>query len=467
MPAAPALPKKEPPAAVQPPVRVQAQAQAQAQGVPPGSWFNNSRAPMQAQYTGMQQQHVPRRFPGHFMPHRLCNHFSGHGWCRMADACTFAHGMQELHPSVHAQMGAQAGQAPMKTIVVKGKGKGKMVGVNGKGHAAVETADYASKAAAEAAGGEEAIAEELALEADQFANFQFNTGAQVFVPLPAAPEVPAEEPAEAQGAGPSEGAGDEDSISPGRRRPQPQPLQLDNSPQQTAATAGALPLPSPASLILSQPLASPLNVATRTLTARQPLSSPKVVMVSPTRYLGAGAGIIQQSLTSPKAILVGSNGLSASFPSLAMPSPKTVVVAARRPSESTLPLSSAEVTTKPASAQGTAPAPAMTLTVLSSPTSAAAAAAVPGAQFVLRSPCMGAVSPSGQAQSPMPISRGMLLQARTVVQKLEQGPPGLAHCAPTPTTKAQKFGFQYPQPGWFSTIAAPPAQGARRLSNPN
>merc|ERR1740121_3412473 len=122
--------------------------------------------------------------------------------------------MQELHPSMHAQMGAQAGQAPMKTIVVKGKGKGKMVGINGKGHAAVETADYASKAAAEAAGGEEAFAEELALEAerpqaDQFANFQFNTAAQVFVPLPAAPEAPAEEqPAEAQGAGPSEGAGD-------------------------------------------------------------------------------------------------------------------------------------------------------------------------------------------------------------------------------------------------------------------
>merc|ERR1740121_3143954 len=61
-------------------------------------------------------------------------------------------------------------------------------------------------------------------------------------------------------------------------------------------------------------------------------------------------------------------------------------------------------------------------------------------------------TPAGQPKTPQPITRGMLLQARTVVQRLEQGPPGLAHCAPTPTTKAQRFGFQYPQPGWFRTI---------------
>jgi len=67
----------------------------------------------------------------------------------------------------------------------------------------------------------------------------------------------------------------------------------------------------------------------------------------------------------------------------------------------------------------------------SSPVVASTQAAIPGTQVA--------------------IPRDMLLQARTVVQRAEQGPPGLATCAPTPTTKAKNFGFKYPQPGWIVT----------------
>lgn len=67
------------------------------------------------------------------------------------------------------------------------------------------------------------------------------------------------------------------------------------------------------------------------------------------------------------------------------------------------------------------------------------------------------MSPSSAAvlQSPKPISRGILLQARSVVQQLEQGPPGLAVFAPTPTTKARRLGFRYPEPGGLKTVDAP------------
>lgn len=89
----------------------------------------------------------------------------------------------------------------------------------------------------------------------------------------------------------------------------------------------------------------------------------------------------------------------------------------------------------------------------------------------LQSPCSSAVasSPLSQARSPRArligspvspgspriLSREVLLQARTVAQRVQQGPPGLAQFAPTPTSKAKHVGFAYPQPGWL--VAQPSA----------
>ncbi|CAK0910912.1 unnamed protein product, partial [Prorocentrum cordatum] len=67
--------------------------------MPPGAWYN---APGAAVY---QQQQPAGRFAGHFMPHRLCHHFTNQGWCRKEEACTFAHGPTELHPRAAATAG--------------------------------------------------------------------------------------------------------------------------------------------------------------------------------------------------------------------------------------------------------------------------------------------------------------------------------------------------------------------------
>lgn len=72
---------------------------------------------------------------------------------------------------------------------------------------------------------------------------------------------------------------------------------------------------------------------------------------------------------------------------------------------------------------------------------------------------LGSPQGPGLLGSPQPISRNALLQRRVVVQKFEQGPPGLANCAPTPTSHARKIGFRYPQPGWIITQPVPVAQG--------
>jgi len=68
---------------------------------------------------------------------------------------------------------------------------------------------------------------------------------------------------------------------------------------------------------------------------------------------------------------------------------------------------------------------------------------------------LGGASPMAAARlqaAEVPYSRNMLLSARTVAQRLEIGPPGLADCAPTPTSAARNFGFKFPQPGYISTV---------------
>ncbi|CAE8721236.1 unnamed protein product, partial [Polarella glacialis] len=96
--------------------------------VPPGAHGSSSVQPVVSMPPVAQVQ-VPRNFPGHFKPHRLCNHWNAHGWCRKAETCTFAHGLEELHGDVHMQLSQQSALDPPTVakdgrIVVPGVAKG-------------------------------------------------------------------------------------------------------------------------------------------------------------------------------------------------------------------------------------------------------------------------------------------------------------------------------------------------------
>lgn len=296
--------------------------------MPPGAWCNPVGA-------AVYQQQPAGRFAGHFMPHRLCHHFTNHGWCRKEEACTFAHGPMELHPRAAAAAGLAQPQMAVAPVVAK------------------------ARPALYAGGG-----------------FTFNADAPTFEPsLEAAPAAAAGEAPQGGEEGPP---GDQpprpssSSRSPSRRVP-PAPLTLDEpgSPSGRAATA-------------------PLAPAQTTPLARRTLVAPAAGSPS------ASAMPRQQVLYSPKHVQLS-------------------------------PSSGASMASTMASA-----------TLLTSP---------------MAVPLKGPLWPSSPvvASPQVAIPRDMLLQARTVVQRAEQGPPGLATCAPTPTTKAKNFGFRYPQPGWIVT----------------
>lgn len=420
--------------------------------------------------------HLPRRFPGHFVPHRLCNHFTAHGWCRKAEACTFAHGLQELHPEVQHQLAPQMGLVPV-AYPGAGKGKGKVMGkTNGKGYVLEN----------EQASFYELSMDAAAYEAAQMADglFSFNAGAAPFVPkIPGAEANDAtKELASVDGHVAEDGADkaqhpevelDHEDLTPSRRRPHPSPLQLDDSPSASISTMrvisqslGSIVMsPTAVTTVVRQSMMSPTRTSARIITTRQPLASPKTVMISPTKYAGATSGPLH-GFTSPKTVVISSSATSAVHP-LPLASPKTVLIGPGSSISATLSATIASAMAAVAASSGPAPAapgPAVTPLPPGSPTVGPLLLTPSrGPGMVFRSPAgapwpgsptMGAASPQGLPGTPLPISRGLLLQARTVVQRLEQGPPGLAHCAPTPTTKAQRFGFRYPQPGWFSTVSA-------------
>mmetsp|Transcript_84848 Transcript_84848/g.245316 ORF Transcript_84848/g.245316 Transcript_84848/m.245316 type:complete len:419 (+) Transcript_84848:95-1351(+) len=362
----------------QPPRIATVTAQTAVASAPPGSWYGGGAAP--TPLLSIPQSTAPRRFPGHFMPHRLCNHFSAQGWCRKAETCTFAHGWQELHPDVQAQMAKSMGLTQAVAGNNKGKGKG---GKSGVGTNEV----LAAKANIDAA--------YLRSCADA-TNFNFNVGATPFLPTTdgsdvAAPGVAEDEEEEEESAPRS----DDSPSGSQSRRPVPAPLQLDDSPNGHSAAVPAVAQPSPLGgttrVVVRQPLPSPLYVPTTTM-LRTPLASPhSAAMISPSAVKSLPRTVLMPSTTFPAA----------------MQSP--VRVTSVRPSSGLWPGS-----------------PTMPL------------------------------SPTTLAAPRNPIPRNMLLQARTFVQKLEQGPPGLAHCAPTPTTKAYRTGFRYPQPGWLMTTSQSP-----------
>jgi len=425
------------------------------QQAPPG-WFGAHGA--HGAHPQMLAAMPARRFPGHFVPHRLCNHFSIHGWCRKAEACTFAHGMQELHPDVQAQMvpapqpGLTMGHSVAGTTHVKVKGGGKgavsasddirqMLGIPKHGEQAAPPQERAagnpvlSTAPGRAPPPAAAVEDRFMMGPDCAAeahaggapalngaadDFTFNAGAVPFVPQPASNGV-----AESHGAGAKESRSNSSPSSPNLRRPVPSPLTDDaDSPVRASAingTVASIPPSSPSAVVIKTvvrrpSVASPVSAASQlTSSVRQQAMSPKATMMSPNSSMQATASAVAMTaISSPVS----------STAHLQLQSP-------------------------------TAKGPMSLL--LRSPVSRASVP-WPGSPTV-------AMSPLAAPSTPVPIARSTLLQARTVVQRIEQGPPGLAHCAPTPTTKAKNLGFRYPEPGWLTARPMPgrsPAPARRK-----
>lgn len=348
---------------------------------PPG-WFDPRVQAVQATVG-----HVPRRFPGHFMPHRLCNHFTAHGWCRKAEACTFAHGMQELHPDVQAQLLPQLGY-PVPQPIVQVKGKAKDKGKGSQPGSVIMTAAPQYISLGDPALGYPMTGSDLNAGAAVFefgthpSHFEFNVGAAPFVPLVEADqqdEQDQEEQHQQQAQGAHNGDHDADPSSPSRRRPAPAPLNLDDSPMvASSAMPGTMVVVTPQAVMRTVQPGVGRVVST---VIRPTILTPTATMMSPSRNL------VTMTLTSPTAARL-------------LQSPARGPVVFRSP-----------------------------------------AVVWPSSPLLL--------SPKVAPSTPVPISRNIFLQARTVAQRLELGPPGLAHCAPTPTTKAGNFGFRYPQPGWL------------------
>eukprot|EP00930_Biecheleria_cincta_P077220 TRINITY_DN6449_c0_g1_i1.p1 TRINITY_DN6449_c0_g1~~TRINITY_DN6449_c0_g1_i1.p1 ORF type:complete len:544 (-),score=74.84 TRINITY_DN6449_c0_g1_i1:58-1533(-) len=420
---------------------------------PPGSFF----VPPQVSAAQVQQvpmMQVPRRFPGHFAPHRLCNHWNAHGWCRKAETCTFAHGLQELHPDVQAQLLAQQPGMPPPSVtkdgrlVVNGSDRSKapgavatampsasqMVPVMAAARgpqmlsfppppASANSAAYPGSMAAAAPRRLSAVGAVAAPGAVHHAsahNFEFNVGAQPFFPVVAGAQ--AQKPQSIEGEL-NDGAenddddeeGDSSSSSPGKRRPAPAPLTLDDSPANVAQPAAmsrvAAASPTAVSQVVSRPVAAgyiPLQSPMRISVVSRPLPA-STMTLSPTYAVASS----MQSLASPMAI-----------PMAAAPMPS--------PTRAPVPM----------------PSPTRVLMSMKSPTAGLSGPMWPGSPTaVLMSP-QAARSPT----TPVPIDRNTLLQARQFAVQVNQGPPGLDMWAPTPTTKAGLLGFRYPAPGYISAM---------------
>lgn len=340
----------------------------------------------------LNPQQPPRNFPGHFMPHRLCNHFTAHGWCRRAEACTFAHGLQELHPDVRAQL---SGLGLPPDVVRGGKSKGKGKGPTVEAAEEVRKILGAMQTTMPVMMGNGACGQYSYFS--QFADmnsFNLNAGAAEFVPVTGASfqGVPQEflggdDEDDGSENGGTTNQADAGSNTPSRRRPAPAPLTLDADMTPTTVAQ----FQSPTANVVVRPLSSPIHVQS-TLVMRAPTGS--TALMSPT----GGHYFPTYSVASPTAALAP------------LPSPVR------------------------------APLPQP----LASPVHVAITTGWPGSpQYLL--------SPMTKPPTPVPISRGTLLQGRTVAIHMEQGPPGLANFAPTPTTRAANLGFRYPHPGYMVT----------------
>ncbi|CAE7819989.1 unnamed protein product [Symbiodinium sp. CCMP2456] len=344
---------------------------------------------------------VPRRFPGHFMPHRLCNHWNLQGWCKKAETCTFAHGIEELHPDVQAQLLQQKPGMPPPTVTKDGRLVVHGVSTVSKpaGKVATETVGYPT------AQMQSALASLYGAQANSLlgsgtttlspfasvTNFPFNlTPGTVPSALPALlsqPGGPGLSDLKENLSDPEDGLCSSSPGTPSKRvtgRPAPAPLSLDDISPADGQAMMVRPLVSPSvaaqyTTIRTQPMASPMRVP---LVSR-PLPSP-ISTGTPTAgaMSNTATSVAMAAISTPKAVPA---------PSLTSPARVTAHFSVRTPTSG--------------------------LVWPGSPTKV--------------------ISPAQPATPEVPIDRSTLLQARQVAVRLDQGPPGLAMWAPTPTTKAE------------------------------
>lgn len=363
---------------------------------------------------------VPRRFPGHFMPHRLCNHWNLQGWCKKAETCTFAHGIEELHPDVQAQLLQQKPGMPPPTVTKDGR-----LVVHGVSTVSKPAGKVATETGYPTAQMQSALASLYGAQANSLlgsgtttlspfasvTNFPFNlTPGTVPSALPALlsqPGGPGLSDLKENLSDPEDGLCSSSPGTPSKRvtgRPAPAPLSLDDISPADGQAMMVRPLVSPSvaaqyTTIRTQPMASPMRVP---LVSR-PLPSP-ISTGTPTAgaMSNTATSVAMAAISTPKAVPA---------PSLTSPARVTAHFSVRTPTSGLV---------------------------------------WPGSPTKVISPA--------QPATPVPIDRSTLLQARQVAVRLDQGPPGLAMWAPTPTTKAGALGFRYPAPGYVSV--APRTPGA-------
>lgn len=357
------------------------------------------------------------RFSTKFMPHQLCSHYTGQGWCRKAEQCTFAHGTQELHPEVAAMyMQPQASLGSSARAMLEARGAAFLQQQQQQSMAqSVLSQDYTANGIEVASMpigttsslGPSIIGTTTSLGqmrteapvavADSAEGFKFNldaapfvAGAQMKFNSQAAPFVPTTQPkmAKVVSIAKDEPDADDDTSPPGIA-------------SESSTLGLTLPIgrrsPRSSSDEQSPSAASRMVPAPLTLGEGMTPSSRRVSVVSPTSVSSRRASLLVGTPTSAvQARILSSQALSPRGTPTARMTPKA------------------------------------------------------------------ALSPSATM-----FDRSTLLQARTVAKKLEQGPPGLGMCAPTPKSEARAYGFQFPQPGYISSrrfslsTSLPPPTGER------
>mmetsp|Transcript_105588 Transcript_105588/g.330196 ORF Transcript_105588/g.330196 Transcript_105588/m.330196 type:complete len:472 (+) Transcript_105588:1-1416(+) len=432
---------------------------------------------------------------GHFMPRRLCSRWLEGGWCWKAETCTFAHGHHELHPDV---LGAVAPMQPMvyprgAAAQPVGTAKGFRFSAGAAPFAPAarvssalrpETAHVEAQALPAKPGAiafnPDAPAFELpasALDATNNRSFKLNADAAPFELRPAidaedcggegfkfnadaTPFEVAVAPAAgplgstsmsnavtASGSAPSAasssepGAAAEAAAEPEEAASGAELAVEKRSPRPATSLPGVMPRQAPA----EPPRAAP---APRPAALQSPEPLPSPAAAAALKFIRRNPALVPES-PGAKALL---HGLVVSPSPLKLPSPGLDLT--RDPSVSTL----ATDLTSPTRSQRASSRVSSVCLELGSPTGAWARSPqlLPAAP-PLPSPCACSpvMSPVALSPSKLQIPRALLLQAGTVSRRIECGPPGLAHCAPTPTSTARIIGFVHPQPGLIRTTSVP------------
>lgn len=449
--------------------------------------------PQSRQHQPQPQQQPPARRGGQFVPRRLCNRWLEGGWCWKAEACTFAHGLHELHPDVQAGLGAQvvpgapagtggypqqqAGPGPTwqpraGLLATAGRMPGAShwasLGVSAGAGAVPLTPGAVAARPSQVAGEQRAF--RFNAEAAPF-QFRLNANAAPFLPS-AAVLLPTAQDAN---------GGAELGVEAGTAGLEPAAVEAGEeaggdaagdiggeSPLLQTAEAGVEAPGNAASTLSGEslPVAAP-EEAPHTPRPRPATSLPGVVArakPSPIRSPSDPRSEEPASAPSPEPLPTPAAAAALKFirrnSALVPASPTTTALLLQSPA------SGSAVPTKLFSPHGddlTRDPSMSTLTSeLTSPVrSRRASSLVSSSGHGLGSPVSLAQSPRPVPRTPTttPIPRAVLLQAGCVLRRIEGGPPGLAHCAPTPTSKARLIGFAYPQPGLIRahSVAAQPA----------